>query len=375
MGMHHLSNKVAVVGVATTAFGNFPARDEYSLASEAFKGALLDSGLTRDSIDGLLICRIPSYVRMGEMLGLNPRWTLELPSHGRMSGIGIIEAALAVASGQAEHVALLYANVGRSRRIAFGGTEMPDIWDLWGYTSPGAAFALMFRRHMELYGTTTRQLAEVSVATRAHAARNPDAVMRTPITVDDHENSRPIVMPLRLLDYCVVVDGAVCLILTTAERAKDLAQPAVLVAGFGGADKFGESRIPLYSSDFFIPSIRRAGESSYAMAGITCDDVDILMCYDNFSPAVLFALEGLGFCEEGESGAFVADGALTKRGGLSVNTDGGHLSNAYMQGWAHSVEAIRQLRGTCGARQIRDCDIVQYVQGTPCSRSIIYTRG
>jgi acetyl-CoA acetyltransferase len=370
-----LKNKAAVVGVATTRYGSFPHTDEYGLAAQAFCAALDDSGLTRDDIDGLVVCRIPSYARMGEVLGLDPRWSLTLPPHGRMSGIGIIEAVLALASGQADTVALLYANIGRSRRVNYGGDEMPSVWDPWGFTSPGMAHALMFRRHMELYGTTTRQLAEVSVAIRHHASLNPDAVMRTPITIDEHEASRPIALPLRLLDYCVINDGAVCMILTTRERAADCRKRPVLVSGFGARDAFVQSSFPNFDLDFWHDAVREAGAAAYAMAGIERADVDTLMAYDNFSPTVLFSLEGLGFCGRGEAGGFVEGGALRLGGRLPTNTDGGHLSNSYMQGWALNVEAVRQLRGESGARQVRDCEVAQYVQATPCTRSIIYTRG
>jgi acetyl-CoA acetyltransferase len=121
--------------------------------------------------------------------------------------------------------------------------------------------------------------------------------------------------------------------------------------------------------------VREAGTQAYEMAGVTKDDVDALMCYDNFTPTVLFSLEGLGFCERGEAGGFVENGALGVHGRLPTNTDGGHLSNSYMQGWALNVEAVRQLRGECGARQVKDCEVVQYIAATPCTRSIIYTKG
>lgn len=369
-----LKDVAAVVGVATTRFGSFPDRDEYGLAAEAFYAGLNDSGLKRDDIDGLLVCRIPSYARMGEVLGLDPRWSLTLPPHGRMSGIGIIEAVMALATGQAKAVALLYANIGRSRRVNYGGEEMPSVWDPWGFTSPGMAHALMFRRHMEKYGTTTRQLAEVSVAIRQHACLNPDAVMQKPITVEEHEAARPIALPLRLLDYCLINDGAVCLILTTRERAADCRKPSALISGFGARDAFTRSSIPNFDIDFWHDALHDAGQQAYAMAGVERADVDTLMAYDNFSPTVLFSLEGLGFCPRGEGGRFVQGGTLRLGGPLPTNTDGGHLSNSYMQGWALNVEAVRQIRGECGARQVAGCAVAQYVQATPCTRSIIYTR-
>lgn len=369
-----LSNHAAVIGVGNTAYGSFPETDEYGLAAQAFRAAVEDCGIDKNDVDGLVVCRIPYYARMGEVLGLDPRWTMTLPPHGRMSGIGLIEAVLALATGQATTVALLYANIGRSRRMNYGG-EDATVWDPWGFTSPGAAHAMMFRRHMEMFGTTTRQLAEVSVAIRHHACLNPDAVMKKEITIDEHEASKPIVLPLRLLDYCLINDGAVCLILTTAERARDARKRPVRISGFGGMESFKHSAISNFDFDMWYDAVKAAGEQAYAMAGVGTQDVDALMCYDNFSPTVLFSLEGLGFCPRGEAGRFVEGGALRLSGRLPTNTDGGHLSNSYMQGWALNVEAVRQLRGECGARQIPDCEVVQYVQATPCTRSIIYTRG
>ncbi len=368
-----LSNRAAVIGVGNTAYGNFPETDEYGLAAQAFRRALDDCGLKKEAIDGLVTCRIPYYARMGEVLGIDPAWSVTLPPHGRMSGVGIIEAVMALATGQATTVALLYANIGRSRRMNYGG-EDESIWNPWGFTSPGAAHAMMFRRHMALYGTTTRQLAEVSVAFRYHAGLNPDAVMQKPITIEDHEAARPIVLPLRLLDYCLINDGAVCLILTTKERAGDARKPPVLVSGFGGMDAYKHSCISNFDFDFWYDHVRISGDRAYRMAGLTTQDVNALMAYDNFSPTVLFSLEGLGFCPRGEAGGFVEGGTLRLGNTLPMNTDGGHLSNSYMQGWALNVEAVRQLRGECGARQVPDCRVVQYVQATPCTRSIIYTR-
>ena len=254
----------------------------------------------------------------------------------------------------------MYANIGRSRRVNYGGDESPGTWDPWGFTSPGAAHAMAFRRHMELYGTTTRQLAEVSVSIRYHACLNPDAVMRNPITIEDHESARYIAAPLRLLDYCLINDGAVCLILTSKERARDFAKPPVLISGFGAQETFSPSSIANFDMDFWYPAISAAGKQAYQMAGVTHEDVDALMCYDNFSPTVLFSLEGLGFCRRGESGAFVENGALSLGGRLPVNTDGGHLSNSYMQGWALNVEAVRQLRGNAApgrSRIARSCSM------------------
>jgi acetyl-CoA acetyltransferase len=373
--LHLLKDKIAIVGVGTTAYGNFPEFSDYALGAKAFRAAIDDCGLDKNKIDGLVCCRVPFYARMGEVLGLNPRWTLQMPPHGRMSGMAIIEAMLAIEAGATDYVALIYTNIGRSRRVNYGGDEAASIWDPWGFTSPGAAHAMMFQMHQNRYGTTTRQLAEVSVAFREHALLNPDAVMKKPITIEDHEEARPIVEPLRLLDYCLINDGAVCLIMTSAERAKDLRKPPVLISGLGARDAFTHSSISNFDENFWYDEARDTAQQVYQMAGLGPRDVDGLMCYDNFSPTVLFSLEGFGFCGRGESGPFVEGGTLKLTGRLPTNTDGGHLSNSYMQGWALNVEAVRQLRGECGARQINDCNVIQYVAVTPCTRSIIYTRG
>ncbi|MCX7265164.1 MAG: hypothetical protein NT035_07125 [Burkholderiales bacterium] len=187
MNMKALKKKNAIVGVGTTAYGDFPEISDYGLAAQAFKNALDDCGLEKQQIDGMVCCRLPYYVRMGAILGINPQWTVQLPPHGRMAGMSIIEAMMALECGAATHVALLYANIGRSRRVNYGGDENVSFWDPWGMTSPGAAHALMFRLHMERYGTTTRQLGEVSVAFRNNAMLNPSAVMKKPMSIDDHE--------------------------------------------------------------------------------------------------------------------------------------------------------------------------------------------
>lgn len=370
-----LKDKIAVVGVGNTAYGRFPETDDYGLGAEAFRRAVEDCGIEKNRVDGLLVCRVPYYARMGEILGLNPRWTVSLPGHGRMAAMALIEAAAALEAGLCDYAALIYTNIGKSRRVNYGGDENPSLWDPYGYTSPGAAHAMMFQRHMHLYGTTTRQLAEVSVAFRHHACLNPDAVMKQPITIDDHEAARPIVEPLRLLDYCLINDGAVCLILTTKERARDLKKKPVLLSGFGAREAYSNASLSNFDIDFWHDQVQDAGDQAYGMAGVGPADVDALMCYDNFSPTVLFSLEGLGFCGRGESGPYVEGGTLKVGGKLPTNTDGGHLSNSYMQGWALNVEAVRQVRGECGARQVPGAEVVQFIATTPCTRTIIYTPG
>jgi acetyl-CoA acetyltransferase len=237
-------------------------------------------------------------------------------------------------------------------------------------TSPGAFHALMARRHMELYGTTADQLGSVSKTFRDHAALNPAAVMRTPFTLADYHASRYICEPLHLLDYCLINDGGVALVLTSGERARDLIRPPVYIRGYGMATALAGSSFP--PDDFWRAPMRKAAEKSFADAGASHADVSALMIYDNFTPTVLFALEGFGYCGEGESGPFVAQGRLSLGARYPTNTSGGHLSESYMQGWALNAEAVRQIRGACGERQVKNCAFVHYMASAPVVTSILY---
>ena len=369
-------NQVAVVGVGTTQFGRLPGNDAYDLGLMAFKQALDDAALDKSAIDGLIVSRVPDYQRFAEIAGLDPRFALVTPGQGRMSGASIQLAIAAIQAGMATTVALVYGNNGRSAGDRYGGEGDRyggggvGPWLPYGMTSPGAAHAVMFQRHMHQYGTTSKQLAAVSVAFRKHALLNPGAVMRTPVTVADHQASRMIAAPLHLLDYCLINDGGVALILTTADRARDRPHPPAFIRGFGQATKLARSTIP--PEDLWYGPMQLAGADAYRMAGVQPADMDALMIYDNFSPTVLFSLEGFGFCQPGESGAWIQDGRLELGGQFPTNTDGGHLSNSYMQGWALNAEAVRQIRGGCGARQVHGAQLVQYMCAAPLVTSIIY---
>jgi acetyl-CoA acetyltransferase len=228
----------------------------------------------------------------------------------------------------------------------------------------------MMRRHMEQYGTTTDQLGMIASTFRNHASLNPDAVMRTPFTLEEYRDARFICEPLRLLDYCLINDGGVAMIITSAARARDLRQPPVQIRGFGQAAQFAGSTFP--PEDYWYDTMQKVARDAFAMAEVGPHDMDALMIYDNFTPTVLFALEGFGYCPVGESGPFVADGKLALGGALPTNTNGGHLSESYMQGWALNVEAVRQVRGQCGARQVAGAELVQYMTAAPVITSIIY---
>jgi len=368
-----LRDKVAFAGIGTSAFGSFPESDSYGLGCDALNKALDDAGLKPSDIDGLIVNRIPSYERFAEMMGINPQYCLLTEAPGRFSGVSLSLAMQAVASGAAKTVALVYGNNGRSVRVRYGGGDSQ--WSPWGMTSPGAIHAMMWRRHMHDYGTTHADLGWVAEAFRHHACLNPDAVMHgKPITRQDHATARPICEPLALLDYCLINDGAVAWIITSAERAKDLKRPPVLISGYARQDNFTYGSAP--PTDYWQSNLGAVREQIYTRAGLGREDLSGLGMYDNFTPTVMFSLEGLGFCKPGESGDFVKDGTLRLGiGRWPTNTSGGHLSNSYMQGWEIIAECVRQLRGDGGARQIPDCNAMQYICATNIAQSVILRRG
>ena len=372
------SGSVAVVGVGHTRYGKLPEYDAYELGLWALKEALADSGLRFEDIDGLIVNRIPDYQRFCEIAGLNPSYVSTTPGQGRFSGICIETAAALIRDRLATIVALVYGNNGRSGGDRYGGAGDTygsgggGQWFAYGMTSPGAFHALMARRHMDLYGTTADQLGAVAKTFRDHAALNPSAVMRTPFTLTDYHASRYICEPLHLLDYCLINDGGVALILTSGERARDLAQRPVHVRGCGMATALAPSTFP--PDDFWREPMRKAAATSFRAARASHDYISALMIYDNFTPTVLFSLEGFGYCGEGESGSFAAEGHLALGARYPANTSGGHLSESYMQGWALNLEAVLQIRGTCGARQVKDCAFVHYMAAAPVVTSIIYAR-
>ena len=371
-----LAGKVAVVGVGTTRYGKLPEHDAYDLGVWALKAALEDCGLGFADIDGLIINRIPDYQRFGEITGINPRYVGITPGQGRFSGICIQTAVAVIAAGLASTIALVYGNNGRSAGDAYGGASDAygsggaGLWFPYGMTSPGAFHALMMRRHMEEFGTTTDQLGTIASTFRRHASLNPDAVMRTPFTLEEYRAARYICEPLRLLDYCLINDGGVAMILTSAERAHDLKKRPVALRGFGQASALAGSTFP--PDDYWRAPMRQVAEDAYGMAGAGPRDMDALMIYDNFTPTVLFSLEGFGFCKPGESGPWVGGGKLGLGQEFPTNTSGGHLSESYMQGWALNVEAVRQVRGECGERQVEGAELVQYMTAAPVITSIIY---
>ena len=381
--LHFLRDKTAIAGVGATRQGKLPGSTPITLATEAFRRALDDCGLHKDQIDGLLTMPgttssegTRNYLRFGETAGINPRYLCSKYMGGGTAGALLHEAALAVNAGFANYVACVFADTAATGGSRFDeAADWGDSWDIWGFMSAAANSAITASRHMALYGTTSRQLGEIAVACRRHASLNPDAVMRTPITIEDHQNSRWIVEPLHLQDCCLISDGAVCIIVTTRERALDLKQPLVTIAGMGQAYVTEN----LEREDWwYVPHQKLAVNDAYAMAGVGPRDIDVCQLYDNFTCSVLVWFEHAGFCKVGEAGAFVEGGRIQLGGELPINTAGGNLSESYMEGWLHIVEGVRQLRGHCGPRQVGGaelCLVTGCGQSLNCANATIILKG
>jgi acetyl-CoA acetyltransferase len=371
--LSRLANDVAVVGIGETDYPEDYRRaragerysDSYGYATTAFKRAIADAGLSRDAIDGLIVGPTLAYERMAEILGIEPRWA------ARADAIGsIFEGVLAVASGLAECVALVYGNDQRTVGTAYGGPDAMGgaehlsyvYYAPWGMTSQGALYALMTQRYMQLTGFDSRDLGQVAVAQRQFSSMNPGAIMRKTVTIDDYLAAPFIAEPLRMLDYCLINDGGVSLILTTTERARRLSRPTVTIAGLARADEnVDATSMRPRLMDFYHRGHDLARADLYNMAGFGPEDVSCLQVYDSFSCHVVYALEGFGFCERGKVGGFLREQGIGPDGRLPTNTGGGHLSHAYMQGWNHQVEAVRQARGEAGQRQVANARHVQYI--------------
>jgi acetyl-CoA acetyltransferase len=243
-------------------------------------------------------------------------------------------------------------------------------------TSPGAGAALVARKYFDRFGATSRDLASVAVAFRKHASMNPTAIMQQPITVDDHQNSRFVCEPLHLLDYCLINDGAACVLVTSSERAKDCKKPPVYISGMQGLPAgrhefiwtypgFGTAQQDVFD---YEPGVQPV----YEMAGVSPKDVDVLFTYDAFAILAWTALERFGFCGQGEAAAFTQNGRIEVGGELPMNTNGGLMSEGHIMGWNHQVELVRQLRGECGERQVPNAEVAQWANAY--GDSLIYRR-
>jgi acetyl-CoA C-acetyltransferase len=358
----------AIVGAFEHPTRFAPDKTAFQLHVESARGALADAGLGIRDVDGFCTSGVGpiGILSLAEHLDLRPRWVDSQAIGGASFVSHCVHAAAAIAAGLCEVVLVTYGSTAASERFAIGtgGAFIGDPSDHfdapYGPTIVGS-YALVAQRHMHEYGTTSEQLAEIAVTMRRHAALNPEAKYREPITVDDVLASRLISSPLHLLDCCVISDGGGALVLTSRERSRDCRRPPVLV--LGGAEALRHAEIG--RRDLLDVAAAQSGPLAFDRAGVRHDDLDVCTIYDSYTITVLTTLEALGFCAPGEGGAFCAGGRIGLGGALPVNPDGGGLSSNHpgMRGIFLVVEATRQLRGECGTRQVPDARLA-LVHGT-----------
>jgi len=358
-----------VAGLGMTELGKVYGPSPRKFAAEAVRAAVADAGLKLDDLDGLLVSHgiggSPS-IELANVLGLRDlRLLSQMTSYGATAGAMISYAAMSVMSGAATTVACVFADAPLKPEQSAGAAYDRSAREYYGYSgmntahgfrSVNAYYALATQRHMARYGTTSEQLGAIAVSTRQWASMNPLAQMRDPITLADHQSSRWVVEPLHLLDCCLVSNGAIAVIVTSADRAADLAQPPVHLWGWGQGHP-GERRAR--GSEFgLVTGAVGSGAAAMKMAGVTVSEIDMCQLYDCYTFTTLISLEDYGFCGKGEGGAFAASGALAPGGSLPVNTGGGQLSGYYMWGMTPVSEAIIQARGQGGERQVARNDVI-----------------
>ncbi len=359
-----LREKGAVTGVGETKYLRGTDRTPLSLQLEASLKAIDDAGLKPTDIDGVIPYGLGAVAEdFVTNFGIpDLRFSATTPMGGASAVAAIQCAIAAIDAGICNHVLLAIGRTGYSGgRIGMRVQQMPQFRVVGEFEMPSGAiapaqlYAVMARRHMELYGTTSLHFAEIAVSTRNNAMLNPNATMQRPMTVQDHQNSRMISDPLRLLDCSLESDGGAAVVISAADRARDTRQKPVLVMGVAEGHPDSPSVIT-QRPDMTTLGLAKAAPRAFAMAGVTPDDIDVAEIYDCFTYNVLCQIEDAGFCKKGEGGPFVASGAIRLDGRLPVNTHGGLLSQAHMAGMNHVVELVRQLRGQAAA-QVRDAEL------------------
>ncbi|CAB4885334.1 unannotated protein [freshwater metagenome] len=375
-----LKNRTAIVGIGQTEFSKESGRSEMQLACEAIKAALDDAGLTPADVDGLITFTMDNSeeAEVARNLGI-PHLSVfsRIPYGGGAAAGTVMHAAMATATGAAK-VVVCYRAFNERSGMRFGGggggtgamASMP-LWLSWyapyGLLTPASWVALHARRYMHEYGVTNEHFGRIAVVDRKHAATNPEAwFYGRPISIEDHQASRWIVEPvLRLLDCCQESDGGVALVVTSAERARDLRQtPALITAAAQGAALDGEMMTSYYRDELLgLPEMGIVAKTLWADSDLTPADISTAFLYDHFTPFVLMQLEELGFCGRGEAKDFATVENLSLGGTLPINTSGGLLGEAYIHGMNGIAEAVRQIRGT-SYNQVADVEHVLATAGT-----------
>ncbi len=358
-----MSRQAMIVGAGLTEVGKVYGRTAREFAADAVRRAVADAGMTLGDVDGLLVnARGGTDLNLGLAKALNLRdlrMLAEVNAFGASAALMVSQAANAVLAGEAEVVVCVFADdplkpagdTGAAyRKSSSTATGFRSAETASGFTSVNHRYALAASRYMSTYGVTQDQFGAVAVSQRAWAIDNPVATMRTPMTLEDYHASRWIVEPLHLFDCCLVSNGGAAIVITSPERAADTPRPPVAIAGWAQSH-------PGYSwecgSDFgLVTGAAQAGPAALAMAGVKPGDIDVREIYDCYTYTMLVTLEDYGFCDKGEAGALAASGALAPGGALPTNTGGGQLSSYYLWGMTPLMEAIDQLRGTAGARQV-----------------------
>jgi len=379
--------RAAIVGIGQTEFSKNSGRSELRLACEAVMAALGDAGLEPRDVDGLATFSMDNNpeIEVARAIGAGPLRFFSRIHYGGGAACGVImQAALAVASGAAEVVVCYRAmnersmqrfGIGTTPRAAVATTETAHFgwYTPFGLMTPASWVAMQAQRYLHDTGATTEDFGRVSVACRKHAATNPNAwFYRKPLTLEEHQASRWIVRPLRLYDCCQESDGAVAVIVTTTERARDLRQPPAVIRAAAQGASVDQQMMTSYYRDAIgdLPEMSFVAQQLYAQSGVGAGDFQTAVIYDHFTPFVLAQLESFGFCKPGEAKDFLKGGNIELGGSLPVNTHGGQLGEAYIHGMNGVAEGVRQVRGSA-VNQVRGVEHVLVTAGTGVPTSAI----
>ncbi len=356
-----LKDKAAVAGIGCTEFSKKSGRSELALASEAVRAAAEDAGLPIGEIDGLVSYTLDSTdeIELARSVGAGDLTFYSKINYGGGAAVGVVhQAVMAIATGQANNVVVYRGMNGRSGRRngqgVAGDIVTSDLvhwswYQVYGMLTPGSWIAMIAHKYMQRYGVTAEDLGRVAVAQRNFACNNPRAFgYQKPLTMEQYLEGKMIAYPLRLFDFCQESDGAVAILLTSTERARDLKQKPVVVRGITQASSRGQEQMTSFYRDEIdsLPEMELAAQRVYAMSGLGPDDIDASCLYDAFTSEVVMQLESFGFCPRGEAKDFIRDGNLELDGRLPNNTHGGLLSEAYIHGLNNVAEGARLIRGT-----------------------------
>lgn len=355
----NIRGKVAIVGIGHTRHGEWPGSSPELLSILAIKEALKDAGIDRSQIDGLITCKSVQgtnrEIDVGPLLGINPRYAQTL-DYGTCN-FSLHLAVQAIASGMAETIVLCYGANARTMRFPFGAAP-PSLGGVSGLMHVGGPAAMALQRHKALYGTTDEQFGWIAVGSREWAQRNPNALFRDPMTMEQYLAEPYMIEPLRRQDVTMLSDGGVALIVTTAERAADFPNKPIYMIGMSEQSQIrGEHCSDYLDRTWMGASARQIWEQT----GLKPADMDLLYIQDPTAVWILQMIEQYGFAPVGEGGRWLAEGHGRPGGSLPINTHGGQLCESYMWGWMHLVEAVRQLRGEAGPeRQVSGAEIAMY---------------